>query len=260
MESTEDRAVIALTRAVSPNLDQCELTHAERQPIDVGRARAQHEAYEAALSELGCVIERVAPAPGFPDAVFVEDTAIVVPEVAVLARPGAVSRRGEVPSVAEALARHRAIERIEAPGTLDGGDVLRLGRQIWVGASERTNAEGAAQLRATLEPHGYRVRQVRVAGCLHLKTAVSAAADDTLLIHPEWVDRTEFGAVRLIQVDPAEPNAANVLRVGDTVVIPASHPRTRARLEQHRIPTRVVEVSELAKAEAGVTCCSILID
>jgi dimethylargininase len=265
--------VIAVTRAVSPALGRCELAHLERQPIDVARAAAQHDAYERLLASLGCTVERVAPAPALPDGVFVEDTAVVVPEVAVLARPGAASRRPELDTVAAALGRHRTLRRIAPPGTLDGGDVLRLGRRVWIGLSARTNLAGAEQLRRILEPLGFEVCRVPVTGCLHLKTAVTAVAGDTLLVNPDWVDAGSFPDLARIEVDPTEPYAANALWVGGggsdgpgvsgatggAVVVAGAHRRTRGRLEAAGIRTEPVAISELAKAEAGVTCCSILL-
>jgi dimethylargininase len=248
----------AVTRAVPPSIVRCELSHLERQPIDPDRAAAQHAAYEAVLDRLGCRLLRAAPAPDHPDSVFVEDVAVVLDEVAVLTRPGAESRRGEVEGVAAVLAGHRPLRRLEPPATLDGGDVLRLGRTLLVGRTARTNPEGIAQLEAVAGPLGYRVRSVPVNGCLHLKTAVTAIAPDTLLFNPAWVDRAGFPGYTLLEVDPAEPAAANVLRVGHTLLVATAHPRTRRRLEERGLATIPVDVSELARAEAGLTCCSIL--
>ncbi len=258
--------MIVVTRAVSPSLDRCQLEHVDRRPIDVDRAAHQHAAYEAVLEDLGCAVERVEPAPALPDAVFVEDTAVVVPEVAILTRPGAAARRPEVEGVAAVLGRHRPLRSIESPATLDGGDVLRLGRRVWVGESVRTNQAGAAQLRRILEPLGYEVATVPVTGCLHLKTAVTAVGPDTLLLNPHWVD-APFRGLATIEVDPREPYGANALRVDGSgsagvrsaVIVAAAHPRTRDRLDAAGIRTAAIDVSELAKAEAGVTCCSILL-
>ena len=251
--------LIALTRAVPPSIARCELTHLERQPIDVTRAAAQHAAYEAALAALGCAVRRLPAEPELPDSVFVEDAAVVTDEVAVIARPGAASRRAETGSVAAALQPYRPLRAIVPPGTLDGGDVLRVGRRVFVGRSARTNAEGALQLRRLLAPFGYAVECVEARGCLHLKTAVTAVADDLLLLNPSWVDAGALGGMRWMAVDPAEPYAANVLRIGDALVASAAFPRTRERLKALGLRVVSVNVSELAKAEAGVTCCSILV-
>lgn len=253
-------STIALTRPVSPSIGDCELSHLARAPIDPDRAAAQHRAYEAALHRLGCRILPIPAAPDHPDAVFVEDTAVVVDELAIITRPGAPSRRGEVDAVAAAASALRPVARVEPPGTVDGGDVLRVGRTLFVGASARTNPDGIRQLRGLLGPLGYEVRAVAVDGCLHLKTAVTAVASDTVLLNPSWVDPAEFREYRVLEVDPAEPHAANVLRVGDTILMPEAHPATRRRLQEAGLQVETVDVSELAKAEAGVTCCSILLE
>jgi len=249
---------IALTREVSPSLARCELTHLSREPIDLDRARAQHRAYEDVLRSVGCEVRRLPPEPGMPDAVFVEDTAVVLDEIAVMTRPGAVSRRDEVPSVAEALAPHRDLFHIEPPGTLDGGDVLVVGRSVLVGLSSRSNEDGVSQLAAALAPHGYRVRSSTVEACLHLKTAVTRVGPSMVLLNPGWVDARAMGALERVEVDPAEPWAANALEVGAAVLYPAAFPRTRDRLLRRGLEVREVDVSELAKAEGGVTCCSLV--
>lgn len=252
-------SLLALIRDVGPALGECELTHLDRAPIDPALAARQHQAYRTALERLGCRIRVVPPAPGHPDAVFVEDAAVILDEVAVATRPGARSRRGEVAGVAVVASEYRPLRRIERPGTVDGGDVLRVGRTIFVGASERTNAEGFRQLRAILEPAGYELRRVDVDGCLHLKTAVTAVSGDTLLLNPDWVDGAALAGYDLVEVDPAEPFGANVLRIGAVLLMAAAHPRTRRRLEARGLRVETVDVSELAKAEGGVTCCSILL-
>src|SRR5687768_14830364 len=241
--------LIALTRAVPPDIAACELTHLVREPIDFARAAAQHEAYEDALRALGCRVQRLAPAPEMPDSVFVEDTAVVTGEIAVITRPGAPSRRVETASVAGALAAYRPLRTIAPPGTLDGGDVLRIGRRLWVGMSSRSNEEGARQLEAALAPFGYSVTRVLTRGCLHLKTAVTSLGGDAVLINPEWVDAAALAGVEAVEVDPREPFAANVLVIGDTVLAPADAPRTRARLERRGLVVQPIDASELAKAE-----------
>jgi dimethylargininase len=251
---------IALTRDVSPGMNRCELSHLARSPIDVARAVEQHAAYEQALMELGCTVHRLPADDTMPDAVFIEDTAVVVPELAVMARPGAASRRAEPRAVAHFLAPHRPIATIEAPGTLDGGDVLRIGRTLYVGVSARSNHDGIAQLARHLAPWDYRVVPVATHGCLHLKTAATEAAPGILVVNPAWVDAEVFGEAVAVPVDPGEPFAANVLRVGEATICAAAHPRTQRRLEDAGIAMRPVEASEFAKAEGGVTCCSIILD
>lgn len=251
--------LIALTRDVSPSLAACELTHVERTPIDVGMAQDQHRGYQRVLASLGCRVLTLDAEPGMPDAVFVEDVAVVLDEVAVMTRPGAASRRGEGASVAEVLGRYRPLRAIEAPGTLDGGDVLRLGRTLYVGQSDRSNADGVVQLRDAIAEFGYTVRPVPIRGCLHLKSAVTALDDDTLLVQPAWVDCESFDGFRIIEVHPDEEHAANVVRIGDHVVMPACFPRTWQRLVDAGVNVTTVDVSELQKAEGAVTCCSLLL-
>lgn len=249
---------IAITREVSPSLAACELTHVARTPIDVTLAATQHRAYQRALASLGCKVLVLDAESDLPDAVFVEDVAVVLDEVAVLTRPGAESRRTEGASVAQLLQRYRPMRAIEAPGTLDGGDVLRIGRTLYVGQSSRSNADGIAQLRALVAEFGYEVRAVPIRGCLHLKSSVTAVSDDTVLLQPAWVDREPFDGFHIIEVDPKEEHAANVLRIGDEVVMPACFPRTRQRLVEAGIAVTTVDVSELQKAEGAVTCCSLV--
>ena len=250
--------LVALVRDVSSTIVRCELTHLAREPIDPARAGAQHRAYVAALEQLGCEVHWLAPEPELPDAVFVEDTAVVVDEVAVVTRPGAPSRRPETASVAAALAPHRPVATIDAPGTMDGGDVLRLGRTVYAGRSTRTNDAGIAQLGRHLGAFGYEVRSVQTHGCLHLKSAITEVADGVLLANPAWIDPGVFPG-QVIPVDSAEPYAANALRVEGQVIYAAAWWRTRRRLERCGIRVRPVDVSELAKAEAGVTCCSVVL-
>jgi dimethylargininase len=249
---------VAITREVSPSIAQCELTHLARRPIDYRLAAAQHRRYEACLAELGCEVFRLAPEPELPDAVFVEDTAVVLDELAVITRPGAESRRPETRSVAEALRRHRRLGFIEAPGTMDGGDVLRVDRQLHVGRSTRTNSAGIEQLRALVAAHGYEVVEASVAGCLHVKSAVTQVAERTLLLNRALLAAGAFATFDIIDVDPQEPHGANAVLIDRAIVYPADSPRTLRRLEQCGLRAAVVDVSELRKAEGAVTCCSLI--
>lgn len=251
---------IAITRAISRALQHCELTHLPRRAIDVALARRQHAAYERALREAGCEVRQLPEEPDHPDSVFVEDTAIVLDEVAVITRPGAESRRGEVESMAATLNAWREIVRIQAPGTLDGGDVLRLDKTLYVGASARSSADGIAQLGRAVAAFGYRVEAVPLRGCLHLKTAVTQVGNARLLLNPAWVDARHFQGWETVSVDPAEPHAANALRVGEAVICPASCPRTADALRKLGIDVLGVDMSETEKAEGGVTCCSLIFD
>lgn len=249
---------IAITRGVSATINDCELTHATRTPIDVALAREQHAAYESALASRGCEIRRIPADDRYPDAVFIEDTAIVLDELAVITRPGAESRRGERDAVAVALAEYRTLVRIEAPATIDGGDVLQLDDVLYVGRTPRTNGEGITQLRELLAPYGYRVVAVNVDGCLHLKSAVTRVGVDALLMNRRWVSPSNFDGLRIIDVDHVEPSAANGLRIGNRVIFSEEFPRTLRKLEAAGIDVIAVPAGELAKAEGGVTCCSLL--
>ena len=249
---------IAITRAVSAGIGTCELTHLERTAIDVERARAQHRAYEEALAQACCRVESLPALDDLPDSVFVEDVAVVLDEIAVFTRPGAESRRPETARMAQVLSNYRRVTFIQAPGTLDGGDVLRLGRRIYVGRSGRSDDGGIEQLRAVVWPYGYTVTAVPVTGCLHLKSAVTEVAPGVVLVNPAWVEAAAFGDVRVMETDADEPYAANGLLVGNRLIYPTSFPRTRRRLEAARIDVDAVDVSELQKAEGAVTCCSLV--
>ncbi|PYR53978.1 MAG: dimethylargininase [Acidobacteria bacterium] len=252
--------MMAITRDVSPALERCELTHLPRTTIDVGRARMQHAAYEQCLIEAVCPVERLVADATMPDSVFVEDIAVVFDELALITRPGAASRRVETPAVADALARYRTLRYIESPGCVDGGDVLVVGEHVFVGQSTRTNAAGIEQMRHILDPYGYTVEEVEVTGCLHLKSAVTALTADLLLMNRAWTDADRFARFTIVDVDPAEPLAANALPIGGLVIFPAAFPRTERRLAAQGFHVRTVDVSEFAKAEGGVTCCSLVFD
>ncbi len=250
----------AITRAVSRRIAECELTHVSRTPINLDTARAQHAEYERALDQLGVRVIALPELPDLPDSVFVEDAALVLDEVAILTRPGAASRRPEVDAMADALAPFRPLRRIEGPATLDGGDVLRLGRTLYVGRTTRTTAEGIAALRALVTTFGYEVREVQVAGALHLKTAVTQVSPDWILVNPDWVDATHFDGYDALTIDPGEPFAANAVMANGALIHSTAFPRTQAMLRAHGLRVVGVDATELAKAEGGVTCCSLLFD
>lgn len=250
---------VAITRAVSPAIAACQLTHLERTPIDAERAREQHRAYEQALIAAGGVVQRLESDASLPDAVFVEDAAIVFDEVALIGRPGAASRRRETAAVADALRQYRPLETIEAPATVDGGDVLLVGRDVFIGLSRRTNNAAVEQMRTMVEPFGYRVHAITVRGCLHLKSAVTALDDETLLVNAQWIDGDHFDRFARIEIDPSEPFAANALRLPDRIVFAAAFPRTAERLAARGFRLEIVDASELAKAEGAVTCCSLIV-
>lgn len=248
----------AITRQVSSSINDCELSFHERQPIDVAKAIAQHEAYEECLRQLGARVVSLAAEPGFPDAVFVEDTAIVVDEVAVIPVMGAASRRPEAESLARALSVYRPLEFMQSPATLDGGDVMRIGRRVFVGASSRTNAEGISQLRAALAPFDYEVTAVDVRQCLHLKSGCSFIGRNSILVNRELVDVTRLAGFELIDVPASEPRSANVLLIEDVIIVPSAFPQTIALLEARGFIVKAIDVSEFQKAEGGVTCKSII--
>ncbi len=252
-------ALTAIVREVSPSINDCELSFHARQPIDVARAIAQHKAYQDCLADLGVRIVSLPAEPELPDAVFVEDPAIVLDEVAIISNPGAPSRRPEADSLATALSRYRPLKFITEPATLDGGDVLRIGRSLFVGLSHRTNREGIDQLGKLLGSR-YQVLAVEVTGCLHLKSACSYLGRDTVLVNRTWIDPEPLSGFDLLDVPEEEPAAANALLLNDVVIMPASFPRTRALLDTRGFNVLTIDVSELQKAEAGVTCTSLIFE
>ena len=251
---------IAVTRKISPRFNECEITHIERTPIDLDLAREQHDSYVHLLADLGCQVIELPEEPGLPDSVFVEDAAFVLPEVAVITRPGADSRKPEVETIIPALAPYRPLLHVASPATVDGGDVLVAGRQIFVGQSTRSNREAVAQLNSLLDDYGYKVWGVEMKDCLHLKTAVTRVDDSTLLINKNWVDPSNFPGFDLIEVDASEPFAANCLPVRGRIIYPTTFPKTRKRLEENGFDVAPIDLSELAKAEGAVTCCSLIVE
>lgn len=248
----------AVVREPSAAISRCELTFLERHPIDVARALEQHRAYVRALEALGVVVSVLPPQDDLPDSVFVEDTAIVLDECAVITRPGVDSRRREVDTIADVLAPLRPLARIGTPGTIEGGDVLRIARTLFVGRTARTNDDGIRQLAAAVEPHGYEVVAVELTGCLHLKSAVTYAGMETVVINPDWIDVDLFSRWQCVPVAPEEPYGANVLAVDSTVHVAASAPRTRRKLDALGFQTQALDTSEFEKAEAALTCLSLL--
>jgi len=250
----------AITRAVSPSFTQCELSFIPRQPIDLAKAQSQHQAYEKLLADLGTRVISLPAEPDLPDSMFVEDPALVLDELAVIFPLGTESRRREAPSLAAALQPFRKLQHVQLPGMLEGGDTLRLGRKLFVGLTARSNAAGIAQLSALVAPHGYQVVGVPVSGCLHLKSAVTALDEHTLLANRSWFDSSFFPGYDWLDVDPTEPHSGNALTLSGTVIFPASFPRTRARIEARGFTVATLDISELQKAESGLTCSSLLFD
>jgi len=253
-------SLLAITREVSPSITNCEVSFQARDPIDVAKAIAQHQAYEECLAEASLEVVSLPAEPDLPDSVFVEDAAVVFDEIAVVPNMGAVSRRPEAQILAKTLKHYRRLTFLAEPATLDGGDVLRAGRRIFVGLSQRTNRAGFEQLRDWLTAYDYDVRPVEVKACLHLKSACSYLGNNTMLANRDWVEPGALSGFHLLDVPESEPAGANVLLINDLLIMPASFPRTRALLEERGYRVRAVDVSELQKAEAGVTCCSLIFD
>jgi dimethylargininase len=252
------KTIHAITRAVGASLGDCALTFVDRKPIDLARAEAQHAAYNEALRRAEAVVEVLPSDTALPDSVFVEDTAVVFDEAAVVTRPGTPLRQREAPAVTAALSAYRKLLRIVAPATLEGGDVLRLGRDFYVGISSRTNGQGFSQFASIVRAFGYRATPIGVKGCLHLKTAVTALDAETLLVNPSWIDAAALPVVRLLVVTPDEPFGANALVVNGVVHLSARWKRTRELVERAGFSVTALDVSEFEKAEAGVTCLSLI--
>jgi dimethylargininase len=255
---------LAFTRAVSPRLADCALTHLKRQPIDAGRAAEQHAAYEGALAAAGLTVRRLAPLDEHPDGVFVEDTAILLSGHAIITRPGIPSRFDEVFSTAEGLKSFFRIHHLDA-GILDGGDVLRIDKTLYVGRSRRTDGVGMAALQTAVAPLGYHVTPVELGLCLHLKTAATYAGRDrdgrlTVLVNPDWIESSQFAGVDILAVAAGEPSAANCVRAGSQLIMAAGSPQTVGKLRERGFDVVEVDLSELQKAEAGGTCMSLIAD
>jgi len=248
---------IALMREVSRNISQCEITTVSRKPIDPVEAMAEHENYQKVLSSLGYKVHLIDADDDLPDSVFIEDAALVLPETAIITNPGAASRREEGKAVAEALYAYRELAYIGDTGTLEGGDVLRIGKTLYVGRSSRTSTVGIMLLREIVEPLGYTVTSVPFSRCLHLRAAVSKVAPNTLLINPEWVDPAVLPDMDILEVDPSEPYAANALMVNQDLVCSVSYPKTTAMLKDRGISVTSIDISELTKAEGNISCCCI---
>jgi dimethylargininase len=252
--------LVAVTRPVSSSLPRCEISFIDREPIDVAVARRQHAAYEAALARAGARVVRLPAADEHPDATFVEDTALVLDELAVIPIMGAPSRRGETVEVERCLAGYRLIARLVPPATLDGGDVMRVDHTIVVGLTARTNPAAVEQLRALAGPHGYEVVAVVPTGCLHLKSACTYLGGGVVLANPAWIDVSCLGEAEILTVAEDEPFGANAKAVGRTLLYATGFPRTLARLGRRGFDVITVDTSELRKAESAITCMSLVFD
>ena len=251
---------IAFVREVPDSINECELTFLDRQPIDVENARRQHTLYVELLRILGVEVRYLPVAHDLPDSVFVEDTALVLDEVAVITRPGVPSRRPEVDSAADALGPYRKCERIEDPATVDGGDITVVGKRMFVGSTTRSNDSAIEALGDIVEPFGYTVESIVMSDCLHLKSAVTAIGPNAILLNPNYVASAIFDGMDIVETHPDEPEGANAVLIGDQLVYAAEYPQTRKRLVAAGYAVHTVSASELAKAEGAVTCCSVIFD
>lgn len=235
-------------------------------PIDVALARAQHRLLAAALRAAGCAVIQLPPAPGHPDACFVQDVALLLPELAILARPAEPSRQAEVDLFRPYLPPHLPVVAVEPPATLEWGDVLRLGDRLYVGLSARSNAAGLEQVRAAVQPLGLKVEALPVPRGLHLLSGVNslgrgptaAGERDVLVAWQDYAGIPPFAACDVIVVPEQEAPAANCLALGDTVVVPAGYPRTATQIWQRGYRVVSVPLGEFAKADGGVTCLCVL--
>ena len=252
--------LIALTRPVSPKMADCKLTFRKRQPIDIAQAARQHLDYEKALERAGCQLVQVVAAPDLPDSIFVEDCAIIFDELAIITNPGTPARRAELDGIVAALHPYRELHFILPPAIIDGGDVLTIGKKVWIGLSGRTNKAAAEQVQAILQPYGYKVQTVEVTKCLHLKSAVTRVAPNTLLLNPAWVEASHFKEFKTIHTCEEEPASANALLINDLVIYPVDYLLTAMRLSEAGIQLLLVDSSEVIKAEGGVSCCSLIFE
>ncbi len=247
-----------MTREINAAMNSCELTFLTRDKIDMDLAKQQHQQYQSVLSSLGCEIVIVPTESNLADSVFIEDTAVVLDEVAVLCRPATALRGQEVTGVEDVLQQYRTLISIQSPGTLEGGDLLRVGKVIYAGLSTRSNQNGIEQLSRIVADYGFSVKTVETEKCLHLKSAISEVAPGVLLINPDWISRSTFKNYELIDVDKEEAHADNALLVGQKIIYPSSFPRTLEKLVNAGLDVTQVNVSELQKAEGAVTCCSLI--
>jgi len=250
--------LIALTHTVSPSLAEGEVTFIDREPVDYDLALQQHAAYCNALEQCGVEVKRLSVNPDSPDSCFIEDTAIVVDEAIIATNIGSPTRQHESKNVALELARYREIIRIQPPATIDGGDVLRVGRRIYVRVSGRTNDQGFHELAQILQPWNYEVIPVELKNCLHLKTACTAIDDETILLNPHWVAPEVFSDYKVLSVPEEEGWAANTIRVGGTVLLQRGFPQTLQIVEKYHDSIATLDISEFRKVEAGLSCLSII--
>lgn len=256
----KNEMLTAITHKPSPHLNDCELTFLSAQEIDFQKAQIQHENYCQMLSKLGADVITLEENLDLPDCAFVEDTAVVLDEVAIITSMGVSSRRRETEAVEKKLAEFRPVKRIELPAQIEGGDVLAIDKNIFVGNSSRTNAEGINDFREIVNPLGYKVFAVDVLSSLHLTTACTALDDETILINPEWIKAEVFKGFRKINLPQSEPFTANILRINNTICIHSEFTETAENLEKLGYKIESINISEFLKAEAGLTCLSLVFE
>ena len=246
----------AITRRPGKNFARG-LTTANTGPPSYALILQQHRSYVKTLKSIGLKIIELDPQPDYPDAYFVEDTGVVTPQVAIITNPGAESRQGEETTIAEILTPFRSVEHIQAPGTLDGGDVLMIGNHFFIGISERTNSHGAEQLGKILEKYGNTWTTLQVSGGLHFKSSVNYAGHNTLLVTEDFADHEALGKFDRIVVNKEEEYAANVLWINGHLLIPKGFPDTKTKLKTLGLSIIELDVSEMRKMDGGLTCLSI---
>lgn len=256
--SFKHTAFIAITRGVSRRIDACQLTHRSREEVNYEKACFQLEQYCALLDTWGVHLLPVVASDSHPDCCFVQDTAVVLDEVCVIASMGADTRRGEVAEVEKLVAPFRKIRHILSPATLDGGDVVQFGKRLFVGLSTRTNARGIAALAAIVERFGYTVIPVVVNGGLHLTTGCGIVNDETVLLNPRWLDAFAFSGLRQLYVPEDEPWAANTIRVDNNVCLEKGAPRTVDLVQPYAGNIATLDISEFRKAEGSLSCLSLI--
>ena len=252
----EMKFTYAITRTPGKNFAQG-LTTVNMGPPSYPLIIQQHRSYVETLKSIGLKIIELEAQPDYPDAHFVEDTAVVTPNVAIITNPGAASRQGEERTIAEILRPYRTIEHIQAPGTLDGGDVLMVGNHFLIGISERTNSQGAEQLGKILEKYGNTWTTLQVRAGLHFKSSVNYAGNNTLLVTESFADHEALSDFDKIIVNRKEGYAANVLWINDHLLVPKGFPATKTQLKLLDASIIEVDVSEMRKMDGGLTCLSI---
>jgi dimethylargininase len=248
----------AITRGVSSRIAACQLTYRSREEVNYEKATSQLESYVELLRRWDVDLMPVAASDSYPDCCFVQDTAVVLDEVCVIASMGASTRLGEVSEVEKLLAPFRKVRRIFAPATLDGGDVVQFGKRLFVGLSTRTNARGIAALASIVEAFGYTVVPVSVNGGLHLTTGCGIVNDETVLLNPRWLDASAFKGLRQLHVSEEEPWAANTIRVEDAVCLESEAPSTMDLVGPYAGSIDTLDISEFRKAEGSLSCLSLI--